>query len=272
MSFGNELLAEQLKQNHASLLAAQGELSQAKERGLNTSAIEKEIAALKQNEQALEKEANGGKLLTTEKQKFVQQALLAAQAELAEAKERGQNTAAIEQEIVQLQKLDKLQQQAPQQMQKMRAGMQGLRTATQQLKEEMKEYEQQMSQAFATAVMGALESGKSIGAALEAATKAILEQLATQSLAQALYNTAQGFAMLAVQDYSGADEAFTAAGIYAAVAGAAGAAGMAMPGGGGGGKLRSGSHARADYKLECWRQRLPANCKRPTSGCRRDRH
>ena len=241
MAAGNELLAEQIKQNHAALLSAQGELATAKARGLNTAAIEKEIAALKQNESALEKESTGNKLATTDKQRFVQEALLAAQAVLAEAKARGLNTLAIEQEIKYLQQLEKLEQQAPVQMKQMETGMQGLRLATAQLKDEMKAMEQQMSQAFATAIMGAIESGKSIGAALEAATKQVLLQLATQALAKAIFYTAEGIAAT-VFDPEAAAAYFAAAAEFGLVAGVTGAVGMAIPGGSGGG---SGNQAAA---------------------------
>ncbi len=237
MAAGNELLAEQLKQNHALLLAAQANLADAKARGLDTTAIHQQIAALKQNEQALQKEANGGKSLTAEKQKFVHDALLVAQAELAEAKARGLNTTAIEKEIIELQKLEKLQQLAPAQMKRTQSAMDGLRMATAHLKDELKAEEQQMSQAFASAMLGAIESGKSIGAAMEQATAAILKNLATQALAQALYNTALGIACAVTPgEQAQAAGYFAAAAEFGLVAALAGAAGMAMsPGGSGGG-------------------------------------
>ena len=233
MANGNEILAEQLRQNHAALLAAQQERDLAKARGVDTTAIEQKIKALKQNDTELQKEANGGKLVTAQLQKNVQQALLAAQAELVQAKARGQNVTAIEQEIVQLQKLEKLMQQEPARMKQAQTAMQGLRMATGQLKDEMKAMEQQMSQAFATAIIGAIASGKSIGAALEAATKAMLLNLAEQALAKAIYYTAEGIAAATMGDPQ-ASGYFAAAAEFGLVAGAAGAVGMAMPGGGSG--------------------------------------
>jgi len=233
MAYGNEVLAEQLRQNHAALLAAQAEAAQAKARGLNVAAIEQEIRALKQNEQALEKEAIGGKLATTGKQKYVQEAILSAQALLTEAKARGLNTTVLEKEIKDLQQLETLMQKQPAQMKQVSSALQGLKMGYQQLGQMVKQTEEQMSQAFATAIMGALESGKSIGAALEAATKQVLLQLATQALAKSIFYTAEGIAN-SIFDPPAAAAYFAAAAEFAVVAGAAGAVGMAMPGGGGG--------------------------------------
>ena len=54
---GNQLLAEKLKENHAALLAAQAQLAEAKARGLNTAAIDKQIQELKKLEKELGNEA-----------------------------------------------------------------------------------------------------------------------------------------------------------------------------------------------------------------------
>jgi hypothetical protein len=56
-AFGNALLAEKLKENHAQLLTAQAELVEAKARGVNTDAIQKEIQALQKSEHELTTEA-----------------------------------------------------------------------------------------------------------------------------------------------------------------------------------------------------------------------
>lgn len=109
MAFGKEILAEELKQNHQALVAAEGELKQAKARGENTDALHKEIAALKDNEKALEKEAAGGKVTQTEKQKNIQTAITAAETLVAEAKARGANTIALEQQVRAMQQLATLQ-------------------------------------------------------------------------------------------------------------------------------------------------------------------
>jgi hypothetical protein len=104
-AFGQEILAEQIKQNHAALIAAEGEEKQAKARGANTEAIKKEVEALKENEKALEKEARGGQVTRAEKQQNIKLALEAAQAALLEAKAHGANTIAMEQTVRQLQQL-----------------------------------------------------------------------------------------------------------------------------------------------------------------------
>ena len=108
MGFGNELLAEQLKQNHAALLAAENEEKQAKARGQNTAAIKKEIDALKENEKALEKEANGSNITRADKLKYVQAAVASAQAALAEARAHGQDTTALQRQVTELQQLEKV--------------------------------------------------------------------------------------------------------------------------------------------------------------------
>jgi hypothetical protein len=242
MAAGNERLAEQLKENHALLLTAEGELATAKARGLNTAAIEKEIAALKQNETQLEKETAGAKSATLEKQKFIQQALLAAQAELAEAKARGLDTIALEQEIKYLQQLEKLLQLAPPQMQKMQIAGQNLRVGMQQLGQQLKQVGQEMENAMASAIMSAIEGQKSVGAALEAATKQILQQLGQQCMAKAIFYTAQGIGFAATPGMEGfAPGSFEAAAIYAACGAACGVAAAAMSAGGSGGS--SGNQA-----------------------------
>ena len=55
IAFGKQELAEKLKSTHAALLAAEAEKTEAKARGLNVTAIEKEIAALKKQEKEQEK-------------------------------------------------------------------------------------------------------------------------------------------------------------------------------------------------------------------------
>lgn len=88
--------------------------------------------------------------------------------------------------------------------------------------------------AFASAIMGQ----ESLGVALAKATEQTLANLASQAIVQALFYTAMGFAKLAVYDFGGAQNAFTAAAIYGAVGGAAAGAaigvGAAIGGGGSG--------------------------------------
>lgn len=105
MSYGNELLAEQLKQNHASLLAAQAELAAAKARGQDTTVIQQQINILKQNQSALEKEANGHKINTGEIQKETAALLQSLKAQLSVYQQRGLDTKAIEQEIKYIEQL-----------------------------------------------------------------------------------------------------------------------------------------------------------------------
>jgi TP901 family phage tail tape measure protein len=75
----------------------------------------------------------------------------------------------------------------------------------------------------------AFESGqKSLGAAVKEQVQSTLEAYSAQMAVQALINTAEGFASLAMGDPVSAGLYFQAAGIDAAAAIAAGAAGMAM--------------------------------------------
>ena len=235
MAAGKELLAEQLKQNHAMLLAAQANLADAKARGLDTTAIHQQIAALKQHEQQLTKEATGNKAVLLAEQQVTHVKLLAAQAILAEAKARGLNTTAIEKEIAELKKLEAEQKRAD-------SSSKGLKVAEQQLGDMMKNTAQQLDNALASSIMSAIESQKSIGAAMEAATAAVLKSLAEQALAKALFYTAQGIAdTFWNPPAAGAD--FAAAGMFAALAAMAGAAGIGMSGGasGGGGSVGAGA-------------------------------
>jgi hypothetical protein len=242
MSFGAEMLAEQLKQNHADILAEENQLKQAKARGENTAAIEKQIEAMKLHEKQLEQEANGNKQLILEEQKVTQVKLLAAQANLQLAKDGGLNTLAIEKEIRDLQLLLKAQQQEVQELPRMKTAMQGVTMASEKLGDMLKNTAQEMDNAFASAIMGALASGKSIGQAMEQATATVLKNLATQALAHAIYCTAMGIAELATGvTSSSAGEWFAAAAEFGLVTGAAGAAGIAMsPGAGGGGGTAQG--------------------------------
>lgn len=93
--------------------------------------------------------------------------------------------------------------------------------------------------AFTAAILGQ----ESLGAALAKATEQTLAQLAAQSIVQALFYTAMGFAKLAVYDFGGAQNAFTAAAIYGAVGGAAAGAAIgigAVVGNGSGGSSGAG--------------------------------
>ena len=78
--------------------------------------------------------------------------------------------------------------------------------------------------AYTEAILGQA----SFGQAMEAATAQVLAQISAQSAVYAVFYTALGFAKLAMWDFSAAANAFTAAGIYASVAGATGLAGHAL--------------------------------------------
>jgi len=68
----------------------------------------------------------------------------------------------------------------------------------------------------------------SIGAAFSKAAVQAISAIAQESLVRALYSSALGFYLLAIQDYSGAAAAFESAAIYGAVGGAAALAGRAI--------------------------------------------
>lgn len=101
--------------------------------------------------------------------------------------------------------------------------------------------------AFAAAIMGQ----ESFGKALEKATAQTLANIAAQAMVYAIFYTAMGFAKLAQWDFTGADEAFTAAAIYGVVGGvAAGAAyglNSAAGGSGSGGSVSSGNKPGSGY-------------------------
>jgi hypothetical protein len=82
-AFGNAILAEKLKENHSALLLAQGELAEAKARGVNTDAINKEVKALQHVENELNKEARSLKTTGAAVDKFKEDLKSAAQEEVA---------------------------------------------------------------------------------------------------------------------------------------------------------------------------------------------
>lgn len=71
---------------------------------------------------------------------------------------------------------------------------------------------------------------KTIGEAFRKAALQAVAAIAQEALVRAIYATALGFYLLAVQDYRGAAAAFESAAIYAAVGGAAALAGRALAG------------------------------------------
>jgi hypothetical protein len=191
VGYGKQLLAEQLQQNHASLLAKEAELAEAKARGENTKAIQLQIAALQKLEGELQKEV-----------KAVTKSQSAWDVFSADFKKHAKDNETI-----------------AQQMGTMISGA-----------------AQQMQKAFESALMAAILGGQGIGAALEKATAAILAQLAVQAAVKALYNVAEGLAALANPATAWmASGYFTAAAEYALVAGVAGGSAAALSGGSGGG-------------------------------------
>ena len=71
---------------------------------------------------------------------------------------------------------------------------------------------------------------RSIGEAFRKAALSAISSIAQEALVRAIYSTALGFYLLAVQDYRGAGLAFKSAAIYGAVGGAATIAGRALAG------------------------------------------
>jgi hypothetical protein len=69
---------------------------------------------------------------------------------------------------------------------------------------------------------------RSIGEAFRKAALSAISSIAQEALVRAIYSTALGFYLLAIQDYRGAGLAFKSAAVYAAVGGAASVAGRAL--------------------------------------------
>ncbi len=69
---------------------------------------------------------------------------------------------------------------------------------------------------------------RSIGEAFRKAALAAVSSIAQEAIVRAIYSTALGFYMLAIQDYRGAALAFKSAAIYGAVGGAVAVAGRAL--------------------------------------------
>ena len=93
----------------------------------------------------------------------------------------------------------------------------------------------QFDSALGSNIANAIIWQKSIGAAFSKAAVQAITSIAQESLVRAIYSSALGFYLLAVQDYTGAAAAFESAAMYGAVGGAAALAGRAIatPGGSG---------------------------------------
>jgi hypothetical protein len=77
----------------------------------------------------------------------------------------------------------------------------------------------------------ALNGGESFGVAMSKMVKSTLMGIASQATIKAVFETAEGFAALSRMDFPAAANAFTSAGIFAAVAAISGGSGLAMGGG-----------------------------------------
>src|SRR5579864_2110331 len=221
---GQKILAQQLMETHASLVAAQQRLAEAKSRGENAQAIAQEVAALKNVEQGLTKEALGRKASQAAIQSAIHASLLDAQAELAAAKARGANTLAIENEVKALRTLEgELRKQdqlsvngAKQQLRAWQQFGAGFREDVQknqksledmgtEMRSDISSLTQDMGAAFAAMALGQ----ESAGEAIEKAMAKLIAQIAQQ--------WAQYFAAMAIADIF-FDPAKAAAEIAAAVA------------------------------------------------------
>lgn len=273
-----DILKNQLKRQDDAVKEAQAALTQGKGNPLLTDAqvmdlqkeLDKELAAytttqaeiLKTQDkfskqmEALDKGRYGeslalavgfGHAILAEKLKENHAALLSKQAQLDEAKARGENTKAIQLQIAALQKLEgELEKEikATTRTQhfwdifsadfKKHAKENG--TVAQQMGTIVSSAAMQMQKAFESAMMAAILGGQGIGAALQQATAQILAQLAVQAGVKALYNLAEGLAA-AANPFTAwmAPGYFLAAAEYALVAGAAGGTAAALSGSGGGG-------------------------------------
>jgi len=222
IAYGKEILAEQLKQNHAQLLAAQEELALAKARGQDTAAIQHKISALKQHEQALEKEANGNKKAIAAELEHTKIELLAASAVLALAKDRGLDTTAIEKHIAAL-------KQEETELQKTQKATRELEVEMPKLKDQTKAAAAGMLSSISTAMEGVITGQKSFGKAMEEMTFKMIASMAEQWGA---YFAAKGIADLFLDPPLGGAEIAAAAGLFA-LAGTL--SGLASGSGGGGG-------------------------------------
>ncbi len=88
----------------------------------------------------------------------------------------------------------------------------------------------QFDSALGANIANAIIWQKSIGDAFSKAAVQAITSIAQESLVRAIYSTALGFYLLAIQDYRGAAAAFEAAAMYGAVGGAAALAGRAIAG------------------------------------------
>ncbi len=101
---------------------------------------------------------------------------------------------------------------------------------SQDLSVELERSFMQFDSALGANIANAIIWQKSIGDAFSKAAVQAITSIAQESLVRAIYSTALGFYLLAIQDYRGAAAAFEAAAMYGAVGGAAALAGRAVAG------------------------------------------
>lgn len=100
-----------------------------------------------------------------------------------------------------------------------------------------------MSAAMGQNAANAIVYGANFTQAMEKAMKATIASIAAQAIAHAMYETAYGFADLAIGDFAQAALHFEAAALFGAIGAATAAIGSAIPGGGGAHGGRGGGRA-----------------------------
>lgn len=106
-----------------------------------------------------------------------------------------------------------------------------------------------VSEAMGQNIAQAIVYGDNVGKAMEKAMKATIASIAGQALVQAIYQTAWGFADLAIGDFADASLHFESAAIFGAVGAAAAAIGAAIPGGGAGASTRGAGSGAGSSRI-----------------------
>ena len=102
-----------------------------------------------------------------------------------------------------------------------------------------------LEQAMGSNLAMALAYGENVGKAMKKAAQEEVASIAEKALVKSLEALATGFYLLAVQDYTGAGQAFTSAGLWGSIGGAAAVAARAMGGHNAGAGSGAGSGAGA---------------------------